>query len=67
MFRNKIVFYNKKLVYLYSKLHDLYNLMSASIGLGWESLEYDFALIKLVDVPTVIIQCNLPGDSVEEL
>ena len=32
----------------------MYKLMSALIGLGLESLEYDFALIKLVDVPTVI-------------
>ena len=27
--------------------------MSALIGLGLERLEYDFALIKFVDVPTV--------------
>ena len=55
MFRKKIVFYNKKLMYMYSKLHDFYDLMSSLIGLGLESLEYDFALIKLVDVLTVII------------
>ena len=45
MFRNKIVFYNKKLMYMCSKLRDLYDLMSSLIGLGLESLEYDFALI----------------------
>ena len=28
--------------------------MSAFIGLGLDWLEYDFALIKLVDFPTVV-------------